>query len=56
MLLYSASNGDWPKHVLLISRETRTYTRTVEHRSARQVGEHNSGSFTRAVEIGPLYI
>lgn len=24
MLLYSASNGDWPEHVLLISEETCT--------------------------------
>lgn len=29
MLLYSASNGDWPEHVLLISEETRTYACTV---------------------------
>lgn len=29
MLLYSASKGDWPAHVLLISKETRTYTCTV---------------------------
>lgn len=29
MLLYSASNGDWLEHVLLISEETRTYACTV---------------------------